>query len=235
MRKVPTPFLALIGLTLFGYSIYLGTRHQSNVGDQSTQTGEMRWVLPPEIQTRGARGTFLGPRVLAVFSLSASYPESVSVREGFYITLESKLESLSIVPEYLGQNKDQVIARARERYLKNGYNRFVLDLPGLNFSPTDPTEIGVDGKVRWQVAPPRESGSYFGYISPSGNSGESKGAQWLVTWENKKALEVQIDAYAPLFGVSDLKSLLIGLLGSVLTFPALLSAYDKFRRKNANQ
>lgn len=196
--------------------------------DTNTEDGKIIWALPTQIRRLGNNITYLAPRTIVTFETKVTYPSKIREGHAFQVLLESKV--FGIKPSgKTGNTQDKKVVEM----LNEAFHTFELELPGLNVLPKGANQFGVDDKVRWQIAPPRDPGIYKGYIRPRGGTAAILGAEYAVRWSNPGDFELEIHVNRSFKFLEKLESLIFGFLGSLLSFPAVLALYRSFwPRKN---
>jgi hypothetical protein len=168
------------------------------------------------------------PRRQVTFEVKLTYPSEIETGYGFQIVLESRVSSVADIGPVASSHTTVV---ALPESLRSAYHVFQLELPGLEVSPTEPNRLGIDEKVRWQIAPVRNPGNYVGYIRPKPGTAAVMGAEYVIKWKNPGDLELRIRVKRSFAILDKVGSLAFGLLGSILSFPALLTIYRALSAK----
>ena len=162
------------------------------------------------------------------FEIKVEYPAYVNTDQGFQIVLEStSLQGEDINP-ITGELQTSPRADSRD------YHVFALEFPGLESSPLGDNQLAVDGKVRWQVAPPRAAGIYKGYIRAGETAGTAAimGGDQEIRWKNPGDFELEVRARRSFAYLDHIEALVLGFLGSILSFPALWMLYKASRSRS---
>jgi hypothetical protein len=223
-----------VGILCVSFAVWQLTVHdyQSDKRENS-EIGEITWLLPGQMRQLGGKMTYIIPRRKITFETHVVYPTEIDTGTGFQILLSSAVSETEP-----GSRNEQAPRSELPSPDDNEtrYHVFELELPGLEFSPKGPNKLSVDDYVRWQVAPPREPGVYMGYIRPKpGGTADLLGAEYAVRWARPGDFELRIEVKKSFRFLDNLESLVIGLLGSVLTFPALFSLYKYIASKGSRE
>lgn len=223
-------------MAFVGIACILAAIWQWNVSSRETRTkpntedGHIIWALPGQIRKLGPKITYLTPRSIVEFETNVTYPTEIYEGNAFQVVLESRVSSIK-------KNGETPVTQdiKIEKTLKKAFHTFELELPGLDALPKGPNKFGVDDKVRWQVAPPRDPGIYRGYIRPRGGTAEILGGEYDVHWSTPGDFELKILVKRSLKYLEKFESLIFGFLGSVLSFPAILTLYRSLWSKKSKE
>ena len=222
-------FIAFLGLVCIAIAVWQWlAKDGENISAAVSETGLVSWLLPGKMRRLGSGQHYREPRRVMMFEIRVDYPAYINTDQGFQIVLEST----SLRGEHINPDTGELhtLGRADSR----GYHVFALELPGLESSPVGNNQLAVDGKVRWQVAPPREAGVYKGYIRADATSGTGaiRGAEQEIRWKNPGDFELEVTARRSFAYLDHIESLVLGFLGSLLSFPALWMLYKAIRSRS---
>jgi hypothetical protein len=218
--------LALIGFALVGSACWLGFS-RSPVSKTGAERGTIVWALPGKILTLGQNRWAL-PREVITFEANLTYPTQVDPDHGFEIVLESRVTQ---VAESDGSTVPRSKAEELSKFLQASKHEFLLDFPGVQFSPEGPNSAVIDKTIRWEVAPIRTSGEYVAHIRPKESSIVIRGGECSVKWQNPGDLQLRVHVASRSALMDNMKTLTLGLVGSILSFPALLTLYQALKSK----
>ena len=218
----------MLGVIALAFSIWQFDRGRiETLDNNSVDVGYMYWLLPFQLRFFGDKATFLGPRIGVTFNLTATYPTDTYTGKGFQILLESSISNITFGNENVPLDSEK--AREVRSKIQMGFHSFILDLPGLEYSPDEPNKVGIDGMIHWQVGPPNTAGIYKGYIRPSEGTADVIGAEYAVKWDNIETLELEITVEKSFLFLENIEALILGFLGSLLTVPALIKIFEKYQ------
>jgi len=221
-----------MGLALMGSACWLWFS-RSPVSKIAAHRGTIVWALPGKIRTLGEHRWIL-PREVITFEADLTYPTQIDSDHGFEIILENRVVK---VAESDGSAVPTSKAEEVSRFLPDSRHEFLLDFPGVQFSPTGPNSAAIDKIIRWEVAPIRTSGEYVAHIRAEESSIRMTGGEYVVKWENPGDLQLKVHVESRSILMDNVKTLTLGLLGSILSFPALVTLYQALKskkRKNEN-
>jgi hypothetical protein len=229
MHPVWRRALATAGMSIIAFSSWqwsVGTRESAIV--PLAEDGQISWALPAQVRPLGRGGTFTAPRTRITFDTTVTYPATLYTGQAFQIVLESAISAVD------GSDGSRATPEQDERiraWLGEAHHAFALELPGLEFAPAGANTFSVDDRVRWQVAPVREAGVFRGYIRPRAGTADLLGAEYAIQWAKPGDFELEIEVRKSLRFLDKLETLAMGLVGSVLSFPALMAIYNSLRAR----